>query len=320
MIASVNHQSWIFFSPSYSGNANYNAATSNAVNVLVMQPATVTASANPASLNPLQSFTVTASVSGVNGILAPTGLVSFDAYGPGGSDSGVVTLVNGSASFTFPGQYWNPGTVLVDVGYVGDSTYARADVVVPVTITTPFTLSATSVVIAAPGATTGNTSTITVTPTNGFTGQVYFSCTIEYYPPGAQHLPICNLPASINITGTSAVMATMTISSTPTTTVALGLLRGRLHWFAAQLGTIVAAFFLLGIPGPRRGRGRLPTFVLALALLGSLAGCGGGTGSGGGHQVPGTTPGTYSFMVEGSFRATIGASQPQIAMVNVTIQ
>jgi len=307
---------------SYSGDVNYDSGTSsNSVSVYVMQPATVTASANPASLNPVQNFTVTANVSGVNGLPAPTGAVGFYAYGPGGDWIASGTLVNGSASFTFTGPYWNPGTVLVNVGYSGDSTYAPTTVVVPVTITNPFTLSTTQVVIAAPGATTGNTSTITVTPANGFTGGVYFSCTITYYPGGAQHLPTCSIPNSINVMGTSPVTATMTINSTPSSTAALHPLRSGPRWFAAQVGTVVAAFFLVGMPTRRRGRHRRASFLVVVALIAGLAGCGGGgSGSGGGNPVPGTTPGTYTFMVEGSFTATIGASQPQIAMVNVTIQ
>ncbi|MGD0793865.1 MAG: Ig-like domain repeat protein [Terriglobales bacterium] len=309
---------------SYSGDVNYDSGTSNnSVSVVVMQPATVTASANPASLNPLQNFTVTANVSGVNGLPAPTGAVGFYAYGPGGSWSASGTLVNGSASFTFGGGgYWSPGTVSVVVGYGGDSTYAPADVVVPVTITTPFTMSTTPVVIATPGATTGNTSTITVTPASGFTGGVYFACTLEYYPGGAQHIPTCSIPSSVNVTGTSPVTATMTINSTPSTTAALNPLRSGPRWLAAQVGTVMAAFFLGGIPARRRGRRRLASFLVVVALIAGLAGCGGGgSGSGGGGTpVPGTTPGTYTFMVEGSFTATIGTSQPQIAMVNVTIQ
>ena len=306
---------------SYGGDSNYDAGTSNnSVNVVVMQAATVTASANPASLNPTQNFTVTANVAGANGQPAPTGGVGFYAYGPGGSWSASGTLVNGSTSFTFPGPYFSPGTVYVNVDYSGDTNYAAVEVTIPVTITNPFTMSATPIVIAAPGATTGNTSTITVTPANGFTGSVYFSCTLSYYPGGAQHLPTCSVPASFNVANANPVAATMTISSTPSTTAALSS-RSQPGWLAAQAGIFLAAFVLVGIPLRRRGR-RLGLLVAA-GLIVCLAGCGGGGsmgGGGGGKTIPGTTPGNYSFMLEGSFTTPVGSSVPQVLIVKVTIQ
>ena len=306
---------------SYPGDSNYDGGPSNnSVSVYVLQPTTITASATPSLLNPLQSFTVTASVS-ENGQTLQSGLVSFYANGPGGSWSASSNIVNGSASFTFNGPYWNPGTVYVDVGYSGDSTYAPADLIVPVTITNPFTIAATPVMTTA-GSTTGNTSTITVTPGSGFTGSTYFSCTIEYYPPGAQHLPTCSVPSSINITGASAVTAAMTISSTaPTTTAVMGSRSGS-RWLVAQIGGSLFAFFLIGFPARRQGRIRSLFLLIVIACIMSLPGCGGGSsgGGGGGKPVPGTTPGTYKFMVEGSFTANIGSSLPQVVIVNVTIQ
>lgn len=308
----------------YSGDANYQAVSSNPISVTVMQPATLTASASPTTLLPTQNFTVTANVSGASGQPAPTGYVGFHAYGPGGDWYASGTLVSGSASFTFTGPYWSPGIVSVDVGYSGDSVYASIDQIVPVTMTNPFTMTAsTPVVIATAGATMGNTSTLTVTPANGFTGQIYFSCTIEYYPPGAQHLPTCVVPASIAVSGASPTTAAMTISSTPSTSaqsrVPLGLRPGGFRWMAAQAGPLLAAFVLLGIGGRRRGRIRAAGLFLLLALLG-LTSCGGGGSGGGGKIIPGTTPGSYVFMVEGSYTATFGASLPQVSMVNITIQ
>jgi hypothetical protein len=303
---------------SYPGDSNYTGGPSNnSTTVSVLQPTIITASATPSTINPTQSFTVTASVS-ENGQILQSGVVGLYAYGPGGSWSAGANIVNGTASFTFSGSVWSPGTVSVDVSYGGDATYAPADVIVPVTISNPFTMTATPVTATA-GANTGNTSTITVTPANGFTGSVYFSCTIEYYPPGAQHLPTCSVPNSVSVTGTSAVTASMTISSTATTTAALRP-NNRSPWLLAQLGGGLFAFFVIG-----RGRrhGAIP-FLLLLVLMAcivALPGCGGGSSVGGGSKTAsGTTAGTYKFMVEGSFTAQIGSSLPQVAIVNVTIQ
>jgi hypothetical protein len=286
-----------------------------------MQPATVTAASNPSSINPLQGFTVTANVAGANGQAAPTGGVGFYADGPGGSWSASGTLVNGMASFSYPGSYWSPGTIYVDVAYSGDTVYAPVDVVVPVTVGVPFTITTTPVTIAV-GATTGNTSTITVTPGSGFTGPVYFSCTLEYYPPGAQHLPTCGVPISVNVPDANPVTTAMAIATTAPTTTALNSRPSRLRWIGAEMGTVLAGLLLAGIPSRRRGRNRVLGVLVVLMLLASLMACGGGStmGGGGGKTVPGTTPGTYKFMVESSFTASIGSSVPQVNLVTVTIQ
>jgi 6-phosphogluconolactonase (cycloisomerase 2 family) len=85
--------------------------------------------------------------------------------------------------------------------------------------TTSFSLlsSPTSITVSA-GATSGNTSTITVTPSNSFTGTVDLSCTVTA-PTGATNPPTCNLsPTSLDITGTSAMTATLTATAASTTT------------------------------------------------------------------------------------------------------
>jgi pseudomonalisin len=82
-----------------------------------------------------------------------------------------------------------------------------------------FTISGTAVAITA-GATTGNTSAITVTPTNAFTGTVTFTCAVTTAPAGATSPVTCTPPSSADVTGTTAVTTTtpLTIASTSTTT------------------------------------------------------------------------------------------------------
>ncbi len=315
----------------YSGDSNYEAATSNPVQVTVtQQPAGIlTATANAPSLLPTKDLIVTANVAGVSGLPAPTGSIGFYAYGPGGSWSASCTLVNGSCSFDFSAPYWSPGTVTVDVSYSGDTTYAGSSIVVPVTMLNMFTITAASSVSFAAGATTGNTATLTVTPANGFTGPVYFACTIAYYPPGAQHLPTCSVPASVNVTSATAVASAMTISSTGPTTVSRAEKIKSPRWLAAQL-TFVAGILVVGLPLRRRVRLHRTALCLLIMLVGSMAlmSCGGGSGSGGGgHTIPGTTPGTYKFMVDGAYTPNVSLtsepfffSTPQVFVVNVNIQ
>jgi hypothetical protein len=66
--------------------------------------------------------------------------------------------------------------------------------------------------------------------------------------------------------------------------------------------------------------------ILLMASM-ALVSCGGGSGGGGGGQkIPGTTPGTYKFMVDGAFTPNVGQTQPffysapQVFVVTVNIQ
>lgn len=310
---------------SYNGDSNYNAVTTSSVNVMVMQNASLSGSANPSSANEFQSFTVTGTVVPAKNQPAPTGGIDFYAVGPNGTWTAYGNLlVNGSASFTFPGSYFGVGAVSVQVSYSGDTVYAPASVTVPVTITVPFTLGATPIAIATPGATTGNTSTVTVTPVNGFTGTVSLSCGLTSSPKGAQDLPTCTIPGSVNITNAKAIQVPMDILSTAASSSALlNPLRNQQRWLAANAGVMVAAFVLLGVPLQRRSRRHLASFLFMLALLVCFVGCGGGSssgGGGGGGGNPGTTAGTYTFMVNGEFTATGGGSVVQAATVTVTIK
>jgi len=316
----------------YSGDANYEAATSNPVQVTVtQQPAGIlTASANASSMLPTQDLTVTANVARVSGQPTPTGYIGFYAYGSGGSYSSSCTLVSDSCSFDFGGSYWSPGTVTVNVSYSGDATYAGSSTVVLVTMLNMFTMTAATSASFAAGATTGNTSALTVTPANGFTGPIYFACTIAYYPPGAQHLPTCSVPASVNVTSATAVTSAMTISSTGPTTVSRAEKINSPWWLAAQSLISVAGILVVGLPMRKRVRLHRTALCLLIVLVGSMAlvSCGGGSGSGGGGQtIPGTTPGAYKFMVDGAYTPNTSLtteplfySTPQVFVVNVNIQ
>lgn len=86
------------------------------------------------------------------------------------------------------------------------------------TSTSPaFTLSGSAVTVTA-GATAGNTSTISVTPTNGFTGTVNLSCAVTTSPASATSPVTCTVPANASVTGTAAASATLTVNSTASTT------------------------------------------------------------------------------------------------------
>jgi hypothetical protein len=160
----------------------------------------------------------------------------------------------------------------------------------------PFTLAGTAVSVA-PGATTGNTSTITVTPSGGFTGTVSLSCAIV--PIAASDPATCGIPASVTISGATAQTATLTVYTTAATSSALVYpKRPGVPWYAAG-GATLACLLLFGIPARRRSWRTMLGMVMLLAAISSVVlGCGGGGGGGGGNT--GTTPGSYVITVTGT--------------------
>jgi hypothetical protein len=82
------------------------------------------------------------------------------------------------------------------------------------------TLTNSGNITVVQGATTGNTSTITVTPSGGFTGNVNLTCTVAS-PAGASNPVTCGAsnfnPNPVDITGTGFVTSTLTVNTTAAT-------------------------------------------------------------------------------------------------------
>jgi trimeric autotransporter adhesin len=78
-----------------------------------------------------------------------------------------------------------------------------------------FTIANSGNITIAAGATTGNTSTISITPTNGFAGTVDLSCTVT---PAPTNPATCSIPSSLEVTGVGAVSVNVTVATTATTT------------------------------------------------------------------------------------------------------
>jgi len=186
-----------------------------------------------------------------------------------------------------------------------------------------FAISGAAVSVA-PGATTGNTSLITITPSGGFTGSVALTAVLATSPTGAQYLPTLSFGSTtpVNITGVTAGTATLTISTTAATSAALiHPQRFGAPWCAAA-GATLAGIFLFCIPARRRSWRRMLGVLLSLAFLaGGLISCGGGGssnsggGGGGGGGIAGTTAGTYTITVTGT-----SGSITETFIVNLTVQ
>jgi hypothetical protein len=165
------------------------------------------------------------------------------------------------------------------------------------TILPYFSFTGTNVTVA-PGATTGNTSTITLTSGGGFTGAIALSCAIT--PTAASDPATCSIPSSATITGAGPQTAVLTVTTTPPTTARND--PARIFW-PSMGGSALACLLLVGLPSRRRKRFVLPAIALvSFLIVASALGCSGHlqSGGGGGGGNPGTTPGTYTITIMGT--------------------
>ena len=181
-----------------------------------------------------------------------------------------------------------------------------------------FTISGTAVSVTK-GATTGNTSTITLQPSNGFSGSITLTAEITSSPSGAQYPPTLSFgttsPAAI--TGSSAGTATLTITTTAATSAANHA--GPSLWLTGG-GFTLACMLLWCIPARRQDWKALVGSMALLLALGALGACGGGSGApggggGGGGGTTGTTSGTYVITVTGT-----SGSVTQTGAINLTVR
>ncbi len=267
---------------------------------------TVTVTPSSSSVTTAQALTVTLAVSGGSGNPTPTGSVTLTG---GGYASAATNLSSGSATINIPAGSLATGTDTLTASYSGDGNYSAATGTASVTVTIPgLTISGTALTIF-PGTTTGNTSTITVTPSGGFTGSVALMASVTSSPSGAQYPPTFSFGSTspVSITSASAGTATLTVYTTAPSSASLVLpKRPGVPWYAAG-GAALACLLLLGIPARRRSwRTMLGMLVFLVALTGGVLACGGGGGGGGGGGTsnPGTTAGTYTITVTGTSGST----------------
>ena len=160
-----------------------------------------------------------------------------------------------------------------------------------------------------PGA--SGTSTLTVTPSNGFSQQVSFACS------GLPALASCSFSPSTVTPNGSAATTSLTITTTASTTAQneVPSTGARpLRWAASFAGLI----FLASLGAIRKRRSLLLTILGAAVLLCGLQGCGGGSGKTS-SGTPGTPQGNYTVTVT----ATSGSGSSalsQTATISLTVQ
>ena len=299
----------------YAGDASYEASTSSAVAFTVTKAATsASASASPTTVSAGGSTTISVTVSTPeNAGAAPTGTVTLQLGG-----TTLTTISNLASSYQVEGStvydvLTGSGTVqasqlasgsnTIDVDYSGDGNYAASSTTVTVTApgssgSSAIALTNSGNITVAPGASSGNTSTITVTPSGGFTGGVNLSCAVTTGIDNPTDPPTCSVPASVTISGTTAATATLTVTTTAASNAALAMPQLFLGG-----GATLAMLFFFGIPGRRRAwRGLF--MLVAIAFVAGAIGCGNKTTTTTGGGNNGTTTGTYTVTVMGKDAAT----------------
>ena len=84
---------------------------------------------------------------------------------------------------------------------------------------TSFTLTNSGAISVSPGAISGNTATIKVTPSSSFTGTVAITCAVTTSPSSASSPVTCSLsPTTVTLSSSITQTATLTATTTSTTT------------------------------------------------------------------------------------------------------
>jgi hypothetical protein len=314
------------FVGSYSGDPSFNPNTGNASLAITQATPVSTLNSSAASVPAGTSVTLSTVLDTTTYVgKAPTGTVTF--YAGTTALGSPVSVTAGSDSNGFPEATAALATTTIPAGtntitakYSGDVNYAPVtSPSVTVTVTgavSPgkFALTNTAATVTSPGQ--SGTSTITVTPSGGYTGTVNLTCALTTSPSGANatYNPTCSLAASSVKIASAAGTDTATFATTAPTTGALVYPKTN-HWYTAAGGAALACMLFFGIPARRRGwRSMLSLLVFLVATAG--VGCGGG-GNNKNPGTPGTTTGTYTFTVTGTDSVT--SSNAGTTVVTVTV-
>ncbi len=234
----------------------------------------------------------------------PTGTLTIEVDGSTVTSS--LGLSSGSASYTFSSA--TAGSHVIEATYSGDATYAASSGSVTVTVgsstsssTASFTLAATNVSVAA-GA--SGTSTITITPKNGYTGTVGWTVSAD----SSSLSNACYSLASTSVSGSSAVTTTMTIytsSSACSSSSISGAGSGKRKFASAGVSAIrgaggftMAGLFLAGAFGIPFTRKRIGISLLLVVFGLAVSGCGSSSSSS--ASTSNAATGSYSLTITGT--------------------
>jgi hypothetical protein len=200
----------------YAGDPNFTGSTSSALSEVINTPQVATTTALASSKNPAlvtDTLTLTATVTPASGAVVPTGTVTFKngsaTLGTGALDAtGKATLAG--VHFTTAGTYSLTAVYAGDPNFTGSTSSAVSEQVTGAAADFTITINPNTLNIPRGGSAT---AIVTVTPLNGFTGNVTISCA------GVPSGTACRLnPATIAV---GAVPATGTLTIATNTVASL---------------------------------------------------------------------------------------------------
>jgi hypothetical protein len=261
------------------------------------------------TLNSSATLSVPVTVTGTGP--TPTGTVTLSS---GSYNSGPFMLVGGAYTFNIPANSLDAGTDTLTVMYSGDSVYGTLNGTATVTVTeSTFSLNTSAIAVTPSGGVSPGssaTAVVTISDVAGYAGTITLTCSLTTSPANANDAPNCTGGgATLPVTLPSATVQTLTFTVTTTassTTIEEDLKHKTASkhsgWAGAGGGAILAFLLFLGIPARRRSWRSMLGVLVVMVALGSLAGCGGGSNNNNTTTVtdPGTTPGTYTFTVQGT--------------------
>jgi subtilase family serine protease len=250
--------------------------------------------------------------------VTPTGTLTVTV--DGATQTSTLALVSGAAAFTFTST--TMGAHTISATYSGDGTYTSSSGMISVMVggasAKSFGLMASNATVAAGGS---GTSTITVTPQNGYTGTIAFTVTSSPAVANA-----CFAVPNVTVSGATAVTAMMTVKTSSALCGAGAMVGGvgNAHpsgggWWSnvydwtgsgfAQLnlvavsGLALSCIFLVGLLGLRSRRwGLMGAALVFVGIVAEMSGCGGGSSasSTSANGSMNAAKGTYILTVTGT--------------------
>lgn len=232
--------------------------------------AALTSSANPQLVGTSVSFT--AKITGTTGTI-PTGTISLL------DDTNLLgqQTLDGNAQATFSLSNLSAGQHSLTISYSGDNNFlpATSSALTESIADFQIGLPTTSQTVAAGGTATYS---LAITPTSGLTGSISITCS------QLPSLATCD-PVTVPVTGQPATAILTVHTTAPVTSHIRSTIR------AASLSLFAIAFTAL-LPLKKRKPIQLFVTVVALGLLGSVAGCSGASTNSTTNPPTTTTPGT----------------------------
>jgi trimeric autotransporter adhesin len=211
------------YQASYPGDASFAPSASTSQTLTVTKaPTSFQLQADAAALNPVGQVSLQALLQTDSIGLYPTGSVSAQAnghtYPPAGASPGQLNGTDANLFvFSIPASDLVAGSNSITVSYSGDSNYQPASAGMSVTVAGiggSYTLSGPSQPLVVE-ASQQTSTTISVTPSNGFTGQIAMTCSVSAASSG--HAPTCQAPTATvyGSFGASSVVTVATYDDTP---------------------------------------------------------------------------------------------------------